>query len=238
MRSKSLVAVALFLFAWMLRFIYLRQMQASPFFDFLQLDPAYYHDWALAISRGDWIGKEVFEQSPLYPYLLALFFLVFGHDLFVLRLLQIAIGALTCVLTWQLGCRLFDKRVGLIAGIGCALYAPFFFYEGQVMKEFLTPPLATGALLLFLNRRSAAAGVLIGLAALVRDNFLLLLVVLAGWMLYESRGRLSAPLPLLAGALAVLLPVGVRNYLVGGDFVLTTSGGGEVFYIGNGPYAN
>src|SRR2546428_3317227 len=102
-------AISLFALAYVVRFIYLRQMSASPFFDFLQLDPAYYHDWAVAISKGDWIGKDVFEQSPLYPYLLALYLLVFGHDLYLLRLLQIAVGALTCVLTWMLGCRLFDR---------------------------------------------------------------------------------------------------------------------------------
>jgi len=237
-------AIAVFSLACLLRLVYLTQIASSPFFDFLQLDPAYYHDWAVAISKGDWVGKEVFEQSPLYPYLLALFLLVFGHDLYLLRVLQLGVGAVTCVLTFLLGTRLFDRRVGLVAGLGCALYAPFFFYEGQVMKEFLTPPLATGALLLLTRSRppsraaQAGAGILIGLAALVRDNFLLLLVVMAGWILYEARGRLAAPLPLVAGALAVLLPVGIRNYVVGGDFVLTTSGGGEVFYIGNGPYAN
>jgi len=243
MRSRTLLCgIAVFCTACLLRFIYLGQIASSPFFDFLQLDPAYYHDWAMAISRGDWVGSEVFEQSPLYPYLLALYLMVFGHDLYLLRVIQLGIGAVTCVLTYLLGCRMFDRKVGLLAGMGCALYAPYFFYEGQVMKEFLTPPLATGALLLLLARRPFAAGLLIGAAALVRDNFLLLLAVMAAWMACAAggrmAGRLAAPLPLLAGALVVLLPVGIRNYAVGGDFVLTTSGGGEVFYIGNGPYAN
>ncbi|HEY3176135.1 MAG TPA: glycosyltransferase family 39 protein [Candidatus Polarisedimenticolia bacterium] len=250
MRLRTAAAPAgIFAFAYLLRFLYLRQMAASPFFDFLQLDPLYYHDWAVAIASGDWIGKEVFEQSPLYSYLLALYMLVFGRDLYLLRLIQIGVGSVSCVLVYLLGARLFDRRTGIFAGLGCALYGPFFFYEGQVMKEFLTPPLATGALLLALRRRPpglaplAGAGALIGLACLVRDNFLLLLAVLALWLVFDpgvstGRGRLAAPLSLMAGALAVLLPVGIRNLAVGGGFVLTTSGGGEVFYIGNGPYAN
>jgi len=38
------------------------------------------------------MGKEVFEQSPLYPYLLALYFIVFGQKLFLLRVLQFGLA--------------------------------------------------------------------------------------------------------------------------------------------------
>ena len=251
MRARNLaVPSLLFASALLLRWLYLRQIALSPFFDFLQLDPLYYYDWAKTIASGDWLGKEIFEQSPLYPYLLAVYMVVVGQDLYVLRLIQIGVGAATCVLVYLLGARLFDGRTGAIAGIGCALYAPFYFYEGQVMKEFLTPPLATGAILLVVWSRPPTAralfgaGVLLGLACLVRDNFLLLLAVLGGWAAFEAWKRaglselLRAALAMAAGALLVLLPVALRNYAVGGALVLTTSGGGEGFYIGNGPYAN
>ncbi len=257
MRSGTVIrGIVVFGVAYLLRLAYLSQIARSPLFDFLQLDSLYYHDWAATIAKGDWLGKEVFEQSPLYPYLLAGYLIIFGHDLWLLRLLQIGAGALTCALTFALGRRLFDDRVGLLAGLGCAVYGPFFFYEGQVMKEFLTPPLATGALLLLLGPRDVldvrdgggapsrhllrlvCAGILIALAALVRDNFLLLLAVMGAWLYFHCGRRLAPVAALLAGALAVLVPVGLRNHAAGGDFILTTAGGGEVFYIGNGPYAN
>jgi 4-amino-4-deoxy-L-arabinose transferase-like glycosyltransferase len=235
--------LALFVIAYSVRLLYLFQIAPSPLFNYLELDPRYYHDWAIAIAHGNWIGHEVFEQAPLYPYLLAVYFLVFGEDLWLLRIVQTGIGACTCVLTSVLGLRLFGQPVGLIAGLLCAVYGPFFFYEGQVMKEFLTPPLATGALLLLASATPTSpalfgAGALIALAALVRDNFLLLFPVLAGWLLYAGRWRVKAVLPFVLGGSVILLPVAARNYRVGGDIVLTTSGGGEVFYIGNGPYAN
>jgi tetratricopeptide (TPR) repeat protein len=245
---RLLLPLLLFAFAYAVRLAFLVQLAASPFFNFLHLDPLYYHEWARRIVAGDWIGHEVFEMSPLYSYLLALFMLVAGDDLWRLRLLQIGVGALTCVLTYLLGRRLFGRSAGLVAGLGCAVYGPFLFYEGQVMKEFLTPPLATAAILLALPRekesrraaaaRLAASGALLALAALVRDNFLVLLAALGAWALLSHPLRARGTAALAAGALAVLLPVGARNALVGGDFVLTTSGGGEVFYIGNGPYAN
>jgi len=253
MRRRLLLPLAIFAVAYLLRLVYLFEMARSPFFDFVHLDPLYYLEWAKRIVGGAWIGNEVFEMSPLYSYLLAGFMGLFGEDLWLLRLAQIAMGSLTCVLTFMLGERLFSRRVGLLAGLGCAAYGPFFFYEGQVMKEFLTPLLSVAALLLVLRARDrseraltpfhrsgalVAAGVLIALAALVRDNFLVLLAALAVWIFWESGFRPLAAAPLLLGALLVLAPVGARNYLVGGDLVLTTAGGGEVFYIGNGPYAN
>ncbi len=72
MRSGTVIrGIVVFGAAYLLRLAYLSQIARSPLFDFLQLDPLYYHDWAVAIAKGDWLGKEVFEQSPLYPYLLA-----------------------------------------------------------------------------------------------------------------------------------------------------------------------
>ncbi|HKY33117.1 MAG TPA: glycosyltransferase family 39 protein [Candidatus Polarisedimenticolia bacterium] len=250
MRVRAAAApLAIAAAAFAVRWVYLHQIAASPFFDFLHLDPLYYLEWARRIAAGDWLGSEVFEMSPLYSYLLAGFLVLFGEDLWLLRLIQIAVGSLTCVLAWRLGERLFGGRAGILAGLGCAAYGPFLFYEGQVMKEFLTPPLATGALLLALPPREgcspgrglarmAGSGALLALAALVRDNLLVLLAALAVWALWGHPARARASAAMAAGALAVLLPVGARNAAVGGDFVLTTSGGGEVFYIGNGPYAN
>ncbi len=256
--TRLLPAAAVFLAALGIRFAYLAQIAGSPFFDFLHLDPLYYHEWALRIASGDWLGGEVFEMSPLYSYLMALHIALLGDDLWTLRIIQMTIGSFTCALTCLLGERLFDRATGILAGLGCALYGPFLFYEGQVMKEFLTPFLGTAALLAALAPRPgapraedagawippaagwrlAASGMLLAAAALVRDNVLMLLPVLALWAWLASGRRLRPPLCLLAGAAVVLLPVGTRNLAAGGDFVLTTSGGGEVFYIGNGPYAN
>jgi tetratricopeptide (TPR) repeat protein len=251
-RSPLWDAALVLQIALVIRLLYFLEYRRSPFFDFLHLDPLYYHDWALRIASGDWLGKEVFEQSPLYPYLLAIYFSLFGHGLTLLRLLQFLLGAVTATLTCVLGGRLFGRAAGLVAGIGAAAYAPFLFYEGQVMKEFLTPLFTVTVLHLFLRgieegagkgaRGSillALSGAGIGMTALVRDNALLLIPLLAGYLIAARlrRGGIREAAWMLAGAAAILLPVAARNHHVSGDWVLTTSGGGEVFYIGNGPYA-
>lgn len=267
-------ALILFSVAMALRLLYFLQYRRSPFYDFLHLDPLYYHEWASRVAAGDWLGREVFEQSPLYPYLLAIYLVLFGKDLTLLRLLQFAIGAATVVLTYFLGRRIFGRASAVVAALAAALYGPFLFYEGQVMKEFLTPFFSAAMLLLFhaaLEARAreapasakaavlfALSGLCIGVGALVRDNFLLLLPLLAGYAalapwspgprgssripprerIAGAAARFAGAAAMIAGALAALLPVAARNYAVAGEWVLTTSGGGEVFYIGNGPYAN
>lgn len=238
------------------RAVYLLEYRQSPFFDFFHLDPLYYLRWAREIAAGNWLGSEVFEQAPLYAYLLAGYLRIFGEALSFLRVLQFGVGVLTAVLVSLLARRLFGRAAGLTAGVAAALYGPFLFFEGQVMKEFLTPFFSALTLLVFygaLDARGArrhvllaAAGAVIGVAAMVRDNVLLVLPCLALYLVVlppgagapGRRSRWVPPLALAAGCLAALLPAAARNAAVSGDLVLTTSGGGEVFYIGNGPYAN
>ena len=70
-------AAGVFLAALTVRFLYIVELRRTPLFSQLRLDPLYYHDWARRIAAGDWLsGKEVFEQSPLYAYVLALAFLL------------------------------------------------------------------------------------------------------------------------------------------------------------------
>jgi hypothetical protein len=106
----------------------------------------------------------------------------------------------------------------------------------------------------------------LGLLCLTRENALILVPVLVVWFAWCGAAMRSspcvaspvapgAPTPtgsraasrwatrasgggvFLAGLLAILLPVGLRNWAVGGEFVLTTAQAGPNFYIGNHPDA-
>ena len=90
--------------------------------------------------------------------------------------------------------------------------------------------------------RALLAGVVLGLLALTRENALLLVVPVLAWFLLGG-GRPHATGPrrwdwpatatCVIGCALVLLPVGARNYAVGGAFHLTTAQFGPNFYIGN-----
>jgi hypothetical protein len=79
------------------------------------------------------------------------------------------------------------------------------------------------------------AGLLTGVAILVRPAMLLFLPLAAGWLLWKRRPAAAALFVL--GALLVVTPWTVRNYRHYGRFVLVASEGGVTFWTGNHPLA-
>lgn len=227
------------LLALILRLVYVSQISHAPFSDIRLGDATAYHQWALRIAAGDWLGEEVFYQAPLYPYFLAVVYKVFGSGTDAVRLIQAAIGAGSCALLAAAGMALFGTY-GALAGALLAIYPPAIFFDGLLEKSALVS-FFTAALLYLLSVRGTKfrvllAGTTLGLLSLTRENALLLALPVLLWFWMEERGtrqRWQAPAVFLAGCLLVLLPVGARNYAVGGEFHLTTSQFGPNFYIGN-----
>src|SRR2546427_12552899 len=83
--------------ALLLRGVYLWQLRGSPMVGIVMGDAEAYDRWAQEIASGDWIGKEIFYQAPLYPYFLGLIYTVAGHSLVCVRLLQMVLGAASSV---------------------------------------------------------------------------------------------------------------------------------------------
>ncbi|MCK4342097.1 MAG: tetratricopeptide repeat protein [Phycisphaerae bacterium] len=235
--------------AFVVRLVHVVQSRAVVFFDYPVVDGRAYLEWGQRIAAGDWLGSEVFYQAPLYPYFLALAQLLAGADLFWIRIIQIAVGAGSCGLMFLAGKAFFSRRVGIAAGLILALYPPAIFFDALLQKSVLD--LLWTTLLLWLlgraRRRTSVlelggAGLVLGLLCLTRENALLLIPVLGAWLaihvtkpgLATRAGRVGV---FAVGLLIALLPVGFRNWAVGGEFALTTSQAGPNFYIGNNPDA-
>jgi tetratricopeptide (TPR) repeat protein len=237
-----------------LRLVYLWQIRTIPFFAQPVGDAAGYLVWAESIARGDWLGQETFYQAPAYPYFLALIGVTLGADPWRIRIVQVVMGTLACVLIAAAGQRWFGRGPGLAAGILLAMYPPAIFFDGLVQKTSLGLLLIC-ALLLVLARADTPcegeplrrlrplgcwllAGVVLGLLGLTRENALVLGLPILAWLAFglsrhSWRRRLASTSALAVGAAVVLLPVGVRNYRVGGEFAITTVQAGPNFYIGN-----
>jgi len=240
--------------ALVLRLVYVFQVKDSRLITPEELDPGMYFDWAKTIAAGDWIGKTPFVQSPLYAYLLGVLMMVIGSSVTRILIMQSFVGCGTVLLTYVLGRRLLGHGRGLAAAALVALYGPFIFEEGMIMKTFLSP-LLTVVVLLLLDRARAAspgsrraarlfafAGASYGLLTLDRDNFILLAPLLAALALWLGGGLtrvgLRAAGVFTLGAVLMIAPVTLRNWVVAHEFVPLTTGGGEVFFIGNNADAN
>ena len=79
-------------------------------------------------------------------------------------------------------------------------------------------------------------GFLLGVLALLRENALVVVPFLLP--LAWSAGHAGRAAAFLAGVALALAPVALRNGLVGGDYLPTTSQGGVNFFIGNNPHAD
>ena len=243
-------SLAIFFFALAVRLLYLFQIESIPLFYQLAGDGRGYDEWAQRIASGDWLGQGVFYQAPLYPYFLALLQSVLGHDLWSIRVIQIILGSVSCVLLYRVGTSLFSRPAGIAGGLILACYAPAIFFDGLIEKSILDLFLLCLLLVLLIrpietNRwtRWVAMGAVLGLLALSRENALILTLVLLVWIglqltVEPVANRLRWMALFFAGLLLILLPVGFRNLTKGGEFRLTTSQFGANFFIGNNPSAD
>ncbi|MGH7177462.1 MAG: tetratricopeptide repeat protein [Tepidisphaeraceae bacterium] len=236
----GIVALAL-----VLRIVFVFQARSVVFFEHLVVDSRAYNDWAQRIAAGEWVGRGVFYQAPLYPYFLAVVEKAVGHDLLRVRMVQAGIGAISCGLIFLAARGFFSGAAGIVAGAMLAVYPPAIYFDGLIQKSVLD--LFFSALLLWTLSRAwfdlcaprwCGAGASLGLLCLTRENALILAPVLAvAALIHGSAHGLTVRAIrfafFAAGMSLVLLPVGIRNRIVGGEFALTTAQAGTNFYMGN-----
>jgi tetratricopeptide (TPR) repeat protein len=185
-------ALAIFALALALRLVHVWQLRRSPFFDVLLGDARGYDEWAQRIAGGDWIGTDVFYQAPLYPYFLATLYSLFGHSLLIVRIVQACVGAGSAVALAFAGRQWFSERIGTIAGVALAIYAPAIFFDGLLQKSVLDLFLFAGTLWLAARvykhperrREWLVLGVVMGALSLTRENALVLIGVVLLWSLF------------------------------------------------------
>jgi Tfp pilus assembly protein PilF/4-amino-4-deoxy-L-arabinose transferase-like glycosyltransferase len=246
--ATALAWAPIWLLALAVRLAHVWAIRGTPLFDHLIGDGRAYDAWAQRIAGGNWLGSGVFYQAPLYPYLLAGIYVVIGHDLRVVRLIQATLGATACVLLGIAGHRFFSERVGRVAALGLALWPSAFFADALIQKSALDTVLLCGllaALAAALERTDGRGwgiiGVTLGALALTRENTLVFIPIVLVALVRHGRGALHARMrpaaAFVLGLTLVLLPVALRNRWVSGEWHLTTAQFGPNFYIGNNPAA-
>ncbi len=173
-----------------------------------------------------------------------------GHDLWAIRIVQALLGSVSCVLIFLAGEKLFSRTAAIAAGLMLAFYAPAIFFDGVIDKSVLDVFLLSMLVWVLLGaasrrqwRQWLGAGAILALLGLSRENALVLAVVVPIWIvIYFSdqsvKNRAAWVGFFSLGLLLVLIPVGLRNFAVGGEFKLTTSQLGANFFIGNNPVAD
>jgi tetratricopeptide (TPR) repeat protein len=259
---RVLLVLAVIILAGMgLRGLYLHELVNTPDFEFPLVDADYHDYWARGMASGIWapprfepdpkIQQYPYFRPPGYPFFLAAIYKLSGRGYVAPRVVQMAVGLLNALLAFALARRLFGHIVGLIVAALMSVYWVFIYFEG----EFLEPSFAVLLALLVVyvlvtwlkdmsRLRMLAAGILVGALALVRPNALLWVPTVALWMLWVMNRRgvkrraVMGAAALIIGTLIAVVPVTIRNSVVGHDFVPISSNGGVNLFIGNNERAD
>src|ERR1043165_5094259 len=105
--------IVIFAAAFSLRLLYLFQIQSIPLFYLLAGDGRTYDEWGQRIAAGDWLGSGVFYQAPLYPYFLGVLQFTFGHNIWAIRIVQVFLGSVSCVLIFVAGEKIFSPAAAI-----------------------------------------------------------------------------------------------------------------------------
>ena len=245
-RSDSFIwGLAIFLFAFTVRVIFLRQAAAIPLFTIPIKDMDYHYKWAVAIINNSDYIKGPFFRAPLYPYFLAAVFSVFGPSILAAQLVQVVIGSLSAVFVFLIGRKVFDVRTGVVAGLFMSLYGTMIFYDGLLLIPTLAISLNLSAVLILIYALERgkpplylAAGIALGLSAIAIPTVLAFAVALGGWLLIrvlrKRKGISVRSLLLLAiGVILPIVPVTLHNLNASGELTAIGTYGGLNFYIGN-----
>ncbi len=195
------------------------------------------------VQRGEFAytpGKSTSMRPPLYPTFVAGVYAVAGAENFqAVRLAQILLNLLTVVIVYGLCREVFDRTASVAAAAMCAAYPSLWGHDYLLLTEVLFTFLLSLSLLFTARFRRtdrlvelAAAGLLLGLAALTRSAMFFfppaaILLLLCNRQLSWSR-RIVAASVFLAAFSGAVGPWLVRNAKLQGTPTLIDSSSGRI----------
>jgi 4-amino-4-deoxy-L-arabinose transferase-like glycosyltransferase len=172
--------------------------------------------------------------QPLYGFFLIPLYWIADRHWLVIGLAHVLVAVATAFLVYELGRRVVDTRVALVAALLTTLHPYVVWHDVHMNRELLDQLLAVAAVLLTLvvaqgrhvasNKlllASGALGVTLGLMILGNVRTLFVPLVLAAYIVWR-RGWAPAPAVALGVAALVVAPWVVRNEMSVGCAAITT----------------
>jgi len=248
-KKELLISVGIFVLALFVRLLYLYQSSANPSFGYPIVDSGNYDSLARSLAAGEAMSEQFFWQPFFYPFFLSIVYWAGNSSIICAKVIQVLLGCVTCLLTYHLGKRIFDRTAGIIAAVITALYGPLIFFEAELLASGWAAFWAVILILLFLESSSKRSlwffgllGICGALSIITRPTFVPFFTAAVVWLaliFYRSDDRWRKIYPklgaILAGFLLIAIPVAAQNFLVTGHFGIFPSSGGINFYIGNNP---
>ena len=189
-------------------------------------------------------NSSVGRSGPGYEFFLAFWYLIFGHNLWIIWIVQSLIHAGSALLVYLIIKQLLDdSRSELFASLGAGFYI-FFIDLLEMPSMILTETLYMFLILYGVHlsiklwgkptfKITAEIAVFFTLAVLIRPQAALLLVFTLGFLLWNRLYRHA--LVLIMVTVILMTPWTIRNYRVFNKFIPTGMQLGYNLWVGNSP---
>ncbi len=126
--------MSLFLLPFIIRLLYCIDTYNKPYFQTNLLVSSINESFAEDIVSGN-ASPYLLLRSPYYPILLAQIYKLIGIHPYFIRVLQWLLGAIGCLLVFYIAGIHFGKKTACIALLLSSLYAPFVYFEGELLEQ-------------------------------------------------------------------------------------------------------
>ncbi|MFH1622835.1 MAG: glycosyltransferase family 39 protein [Candidatus Omnitrophota bacterium] len=181
-------------------------------------------------------------RHPLYPFFISIIYFFSNNSIVVVKLAQILIHALTCLIILLIANRLFKNRIiSFCSGMAWALYPLAISHALLLISETLFTFLLCTSILFILKytqpgkvKNGFFSGLFLGLAILTKSFILLFMPILFLWFILVVKETISKKTMgfsiLVFFMLLTISPWIIRNNIVLGKPFFIASGGGHSFY--------
>lgn len=212
----------------------------------LIMDAQNYDRIAVNISKGSGFalyGVPTAFVAPLYPFFLSLIYTVFGHNYWVVKILQAIIGGLTSLIVFFIGKELFNYWTGFFSSLFVAVHPELIGISTFIYTETLNIFLLSLFVLFFIKglknnddkKYYLLSGLFLGLSTLCKGVTLLFPFLLLCFFIVDRglRKKLANLFPFVCVFVVTITPWTIRNYYHFKTFLPIATGGGEALWTGN-----
>ncbi|MBI5417854.1 glycosyltransferase family 39 protein [Candidatus Poribacteria bacterium] len=243
--------LALFIFAVLLKLLYvffIEGINTHP-----GVDGVFYDKVALNVARGYGFvvnpDDPATEKPPIYMYMLAFLYFIFGHNYGSIRIVQAILGGVICVFTYYIGKKIKNETIGQIASIFVALDPMLIQISAWYLSQIFYITFEVAALYYltkmqekFIITYAIIIGLCLGLACLTisySSPFFYPFLFLWSYLVYKKNWA-NILKAFLTISMVMTLTISIwtlRNYIILKEFIPISTAGGLRFWGGNNPRA-
>ncbi len=198
-------------------------------------EPVYAETAREMIQTGDFLSPRIFgdywyDKPPMYYWLVAAAFKVFGYSEFAARFPAALMGALTAFMLYFSVTKLFNERAGFWSSLILTSCIQFFYLSKAAVTDTSLLFFMTGALLSFMHKKYWLMYVCMGFATLVKGPIGIVFpgIIIFLYLLLMGQLKEIFRMHVLRGLLVYLLVAGPWYYLMytvhGMEFINTFLG--------------